>query len=78
MLVALPSDLIFSAIRIPLCSVNILIITLNTKRIHRFLPCKGLNMEVTFLFFDGDVKSLNVQDIINDERYDREVIKGKE
>lgn len=35
-------------------------------------------MEVTFLFFDGDVESLNVQDIINDERYDREVFKGKE
>ena len=36
------------------------------------------NMEVTFLFFDGDVESLNIQDIINDERYDREVFKGKE
>lgn len=35
------------------------------------------NMEVTFLFFDGDVKSLNIQDIINDESYGREVIKGK-
>ena len=39
MLGALPSDLIFRAIRIPFYSVNMPVITPTTKRISHFLPC---------------------------------------